>query len=141
MRTPTKGKDVINCLKPFLQKENMPDCFGKEFDATVSACNICHDKEHCGTLFTDFVRKQAKEVESKVEEIIQDVDFDNINPQELENELLTSIENGEEITVQMLIQKISDLALTVDTDLIKQWLINFIKTSQIKTQNGRVIKR
>jgi len=119
------------------------DCFGKGFDITTLQCSNCHDNEICSVFYKDnVIANKIKEVEAKVPEIIDKVDFDKLDKSKLEDYLLEASDRNSPVPAADLITYVKEKAGTVDDLAAIAWLKEFIITSgKIVTREGKIIRK
>lgn len=67
-RSPKKEKSVDDLTKPINKSAfsiSDDDCFGKDYDATTTACSGCADNEVCAILYSERLKDKAKEIQSE----------------------------------------------------------------------------
>jgi len=119
------------------------DCFGSLWDLRAKECPMCADKEMCGVLYNENLRRKVKEFEQEEEVIMLDrSDFEALDG--IDAALINGDVVGDVIGMQVgdFIDAIMSKANTSDEEAAVLWAKRFIKRNRnIYTKSGIICKR
>lgn len=147
MRKATRKKLVLlDVTKPInedmVDKNNLPDCFGLEFDVKDANCHKCHDREACATIFgSTVVKTKVKKVMGSTSNTpLDEIDFQAI---EEKKEKLIKLLRDKAVTKPMSVVELfnwfTKTSKCSDEVAVKEYFKTFIIENGFKTVNKQVL--
>ena len=132
----TKVDLLVPIVPSSIIPEEVTDCFGQEWDARASECNLCADEVLCGILFAEKVKVKKSAFEAEHGPLLDQTDLVGVDMGKIERLAKKYESEGQPMTFQELQDIIKIQAKTKDDEAVIQFIKRELPLTKIYLQEG-----